>query len=346
MADTLAYIPEVIQAHFDEAAYLYSEFVLETAATIPKAAYLKGVEQRLHANLEGLLINAEAAWPLCEGALEEDDPGAFFVAAYLAFHSAELDKVKPVVEAGKSQSALLQAVSYGLAWHPWNKSGFWAEKFATAKQLAIVSIGLFCFQLHKQPAPVTYASLLEKTLAANEHPVSLNLLSGIQKNQDASALSALRNYQSDELHEVYFQVLKTRAGLQDSSALSLLKHFVLSENDFREQAIAICFSSLEKQEAKQWVAELKQTPDSERWMLLAIAELNEQALLPWVIKQMEFPHLSRIAGQVFCRLTGFDLRRKGWTLNDETLDKQWLDFEGDEELDWPDAVKIKQAMSI
>ena len=122
MADTLAYIPEVIQAHFDEAAYLYSEFVLETAATIPKAAYLKGVEQRLHANLEGLLINAEAAWPLCEGALEEDDPGAFFVAAYLAFHSAELDKVKPVVEAGKSQSALLQAVSYGLAWHPWNNS--------------------------------------------------------------------------------------------------------------------------------------------------------------------------------------------------------------------------------
>ena len=345
MADTLSFIPEVIQAHFDESAFLYGEFLAETHSAKPNTAYLNGVTERLNANLEGLLINLEAAWPFCEEALAQDDAGGFFTAAYLAFHSGELDKVKPVVEAGKLQTALLQAVAYGLAWHPWTKSGFWAEKFVAAKQAAIVSIGLFCFNIHKQPAPVTYASLLERTLAANEHAVSLNLLSSIQKNKDPSALSCLRNYTADDLDEVYFQVLKTRVALQDISALSLLKPFVLTDNDYREDAIAICFSALEKQEAKQWVAELKQVPESERWMLLAIAQLNEQSLIPWVVKQMAIPALSRIAGHAFCKLTGFDLRQKGWCLDDESLDAEWLHFEGDEELDWPDVAKIKQAMS-
>jgi uncharacterized protein (TIGR02270 family) len=335
-----------VQAHFDEAAFLYSEFLAETYSTQPSPGYLSDIKERLNANLDGLLINADAAWPMCEEALDQDDSGEFFTAAYLAFHSGELDKVRSVVEAGKIQAALLQAIAYGLAWHPWKTSGFWAEKFVAAKQAAIVSIGLFCFNIHKQPAPVSYASLLEKTLAANEHPVSLNLLSFIQKNNDETALTCLKKYTSDDLDEVFFQVLKTRVALQDSTAIALLKPFVLTENENREEAIAMAFSALEKQEAKQWVAELKQAQEPERWMLLAVAELNEQALLPWVIKQMEIPHLSRIAGHVFCRLTGFDLRGQGWTLDDENLDKSWLDFEGDEELDWPDTVKIKQAMNI
>jgi uncharacterized protein (TIGR02270 family) len=346
MADTLAYIPEVIQSHFDDAAFLYSEFLLESTSVKPDNDYLPEVEERLHANLDGLQINIGAAWPLCEEALAQEDAGAFFIAAYLAFHTGELDKVKMVVEVSKSEQAHLQAVGYALAWHPWQKSGFWAEKFIAAKSLPIVWIGHFCFTAHQQTAPVSTSHLLEKTLAENERSVSLNLLSAIHQNHDRSVLSVLQNFHSDDLDELYFQVLKARVALQDSSAIGLLKPFVLTENDNREEAIAIAFSFLEKQEAKQWVAELKQLADSERWMLLAIAELNEQALLPWVIKQMEIPHLSRIAGHVFSRLSSFDLRQKGWILDDEQLDKNWLDFEGDEELDWPDVVKIKQVMSL
>jgi len=346
MADTLGYIPEVIQAHFDDAAFLYSEFLLETCSATANTVYLSDVKQRLNANLDGLLINLEAAWPLCEAALSEDDAGAYFIAAYLAFHVGELDKVKPVVEAGSVESSFLQAVADGLAWHPWHKSGFWAEKFMAARQLPIVWIGQFCFNAHQQPAPLSAAHLLEKTLAVNDRAVSLNLLLSIQQNHDQSVLSILQNFHSEAPDELYFQVIKTRTSLEDSTALELLKPFVLTENNNREEAIAIAFSSLEKQEAKQWVAELKQLPESERWMLLAIAELNEQALLPWVIKQMAIPALSRIAGHVFCRLTGFDLRQKGWCLEDEKLDAEWLNLEGDEALDWPDLVKIKQAMGM
>ena len=346
MSEMLSYIPEVIQAHFDEAAFLYSEFLVETHSAKPNIVYISDVKERLDANLDGLLVNFKAAWTLCEEALTEDDAGAFFTTAYLAFHSGELDKVKPIVEAGALASGLLLAVSYGLAWHPWVKSGFWAEKFVAAKQSAIVSIGLFCFDKHQQMAPVNYSSVLERTLSVGDHPSTMNLLSLIRKNKDDSVLSVVKNYHTESLEETYFEVLKTRVALKDMSAFDSLKPFVMTDNDYREQAIEIVFPVLEKQQAKQWVAELKCLPEPERWMLLAIAELNEKALIPWVVSQMESPKLSRIAGHAFCKLTGFDLRQKGWSLDDELLDSDWLHFDGDEELDWPDVAKIKQAMSL
>ena len=83
MADVQTFIPEVINAHFDEAAYLYSEFQVEVNAAEPDTTYLKGVVARIDANLEGLTINASAAAKHCDAALEGDDSGEFFVAAYL-----------------------------------------------------------------------------------------------------------------------------------------------------------------------------------------------------------------------------------------------------------------------
>jgi len=56
---------------------------------------------------------------------------------------------------------------------------------------------------------------------------------------------------------------------------------------------------LKVDEAKQWIVELKNIPDSECYLLLAVGAMNETPLIPRVVKQMETPELSRIAGKVF-----------------------------------------------
>ena len=41
-----------------------------------------------------------------------------------------------------------------------------------------------------------------------------------------------------------------------------------------------------------------------------------------------------------------DLRDKDWWVKDDSMDPQWLEIDGDEELDWPDVVQIKRALNL
>ncbi len=347
MADVQTFIPEVINAHFDEASYLYSEYQAECEAANTDTGYLKGVVLRLDANLEGLMINAKAADEYCEAAVEGDDAGEIFVASYLAFYAGDLGKIKPLAEVAQGDALLLEAFACGLAWHPWDLSGFWATKFISAKQSAMAAIGLFCFDTHNKSLPIVFNDLLKRTLS-EEKPSELPLLLAIaHKNKDTNILPTLQALKpKNQLDDSHFELLETRLKLGDTSALPILKPFILLENENREAALKLVFSKLKIDEAKQWMAELKACPDTERYLLLAVAAMNEKPLIPWVIKQMELPELARIAGKVLSELTGQNLRKNQWILNDEAMDEAWLAIEGDEELDWPDVIKIKQALGV
>ena len=346
MADVQTFIPEVINAHFDEAAYLYNEFQAEVKAPKPDVIYLKGVVARIEANLEGLAINAEAAAEYCEAALEGDDSGEFFVASYLAFQAGDLEKIKPLAEAAQASTPLLEAFACGLAWHPWALCGFWAAKFISAKQTVMAAVGLFCFNTYKKPLPIRFDELLIRSLS-EKSPTELPLLLFIaRKNNDVTILPILQQQNmTGMLDDKTFQQLITRLKLGDQSALLHLKTFVLSDNDHRESALELAFSQLEISEAKQWMGELKNSPNAERYLLLAVGAMKEKPLLPWVVKQMQIPELARIAGKVFSQLSGQDLRKNEWIITDDKMDEQWLSLDGDEELDWPDVTQIKKAMN-
>ena len=189
--------------------------------------------------------------------------------------------------------------------------------------------------------------MLTRSLSEKNAPELPLLLSIARKNNDTTILPILQQQSASEvLGDTQFQQLKTRLKLGDQSALLHLKSFVLSENDFREPALELAFSLLPKNEAKQWMGELKNTPDAERYLLLAVGAMDEKPLLPWVVKQMEVPALARIAGKVFTQLSGQDLRKNEWIITDDSMDEQWLALDGDEELDWPNVAKIKQAMGL
>lgn len=345
MADVQAYIPEVISAHFDEAMYLYSEYQIEINASELDTAYLNSVTNRIDANLDGLKVNAIPAWAHCEEAMDSGDDGAIFVAAYLAFHLGDLEKIKLVANAGQSESNLLNAVAFGLAWHPWLTSGFWATKFTSAKQTTMAAIGLFCFYQHDKASPIHYESLLKRSLD-NDAQVELPLLLSLgRQRQDLAILPLLQQNSTTDFTFVQFDMLRTRLGLGDASALIDIKQYVLNDNDYREPALDLAFPRLTPDEAKQWMGELKNIPGSERYLVLAVGAMNEVSLTPWIVKQMAVPELARISGKVFSRLTGADLRKKGWVVSDDSMDEQWLSLEGDEELDWPDVAQIKKAMN-
>ena len=57
------------------------------------------LEQRIDAQLNGLMTAPEQAWSICEEALvSTDEPGEAFAAAVLAFRSLAIHKIQRVIE--------------------------------------------------------------------------------------------------------------------------------------------------------------------------------------------------------------------------------------------------------
>ncbi|MCP4494614.1 MAG: hypothetical protein GY820_46035, partial [Gammaproteobacteria bacterium] len=63
-------------------------------------ADLRELEQRIDAQLDGLMASIEQSWQCCLQALEPGEPGEVFTAAVLAFRSHDVKKIQVAIEAG------------------------------------------------------------------------------------------------------------------------------------------------------------------------------------------------------------------------------------------------------
>jgi len=66
------------------------------------------LEQRIEAQLDGLMTAVEEAWEVCLDALELEQPGEVFTATVTAFRSHDVGKIQTAVEAvaGKTGAPL------------------------------------------------------------------------------------------------------------------------------------------------------------------------------------------------------------------------------------------------
>ncbi|MCP4489281.1 MAG: hypothetical protein GY820_18505, partial [Gammaproteobacteria bacterium] len=61
---------------------------------------IRELEQRINAQLDGLMASIEQSWQCCLQALEPGEPGEVFTAAVLAFRSHDVKKIQVAIEAG------------------------------------------------------------------------------------------------------------------------------------------------------------------------------------------------------------------------------------------------------
>src|ERR1044072_4954137 len=77
-------IANVVTQHVEDAAILFAARASLLGAPHVQLHRLRRVDDRLAAHLDGLAIAGDAAWSVCEAALELPAPGALFVAGVRA----------------------------------------------------------------------------------------------------------------------------------------------------------------------------------------------------------------------------------------------------------------------
>jgi uncharacterized protein (TIGR02270 family) len=361
----LSYIPEVISAHIQEAEFLFEQYLAGiTSGEVrleSEKPWFAGLAARLNANLDGLSLNADIAWLELEPLLDEgaslqneDHAGIFFVAAAIAFERGNVERIRRVLDQSASQAETLEAVAFAMAWQPWSMISFWAQKFIQSERFELAYVGLYVHLWHQQPVGALTISLYERLLAKAPDPSFLTkVLRLAVQTREVALVPVLRKLRQPEsgLSPEQFLYLKARLLLGDTTALEALRLFVMSPGADQEAAIALVFSHLDADAARPWMRELQQVARSEsgnrdRLLLQAIAALREKDLLPWVLKQMDKPELARLAGYAVACILGLDIETRGWVLDSEALDEQWLALEGDEMLPWPDAATIRSALGF
>ena len=127
---------DIYEQYVDEASFLW---ILRSIA-VEQPHYninrLHELEQRIEAQLDGLMTSVEEAWELCLDALDVGEPGEVFTASVVAFRSHDVKKIQIAIEAGLSSDEASEGLVSALGWLPTKLVSSWIEKFFTSKDLA------------------------------------------------------------------------------------------------------------------------------------------------------------------------------------------------------------------
>jgi len=305
------------------------------------------LELRIQAQLDGLLSYKEDGWQACLTALQFDEPGEIFTAAYFAFASGDSQKIQLAVEAGCNKQENFSAMLSALAWLPFASIQNWLGKLMQSTLPEHLCLGLCACALHR----ANCGEHLTKILAGgylDSSPEYLSLtLRAISLMQNDNAQYDLSKYHAHSEEGVVFSSLYTSLKQGDGNAMSLIRNYVFSDtkiNDISvtDKAIQVVFRVLPAEEAKKWIQDLGKEPDSLRTVIKSIAILGDPTVLPWLLKLMAQDETARLAGNAFSLITGLDLELekmvKRVTDSDE-MDENTLE-EPDSDFPWPDAAKI------
>lgn len=341
---------DIYHQYLDNASFLW---VLRSIA-VDQPHYnlqdIRELEERIEAQLDGLMLSVEQSWALCEELLELHDPGELFAAAVIAFRSHDANKIQRVVEVGLEDDLAVKGLISAMSWLPGKLLHGWLEKFINSKNLdhkylAVAACGL----RRENPGESLNRVLQRDDCQANSRLYARALkLVGELRRQDL--MPELLNATKSEETEVRFWSLWSAILLGRHEMAEHLQPFILSDGALQKDAIELAFRVLPIEQARSLIAQLGKEPEQARAVIRACAILGDPHAVNWLITRMEDDALARLSGEAFAQITGIDLEANG--LNRELTDEERLadiDEESDaglalnedENLPWPDVAKVK-----
>lgn len=340
-------IKEIVDQHFEEAAFLWSQRDAAAGASNYTLSDLASLDERVEAHIDGLRVAGEYGWGLCEAGLDIEDPGTLFTAAIIAFEGGDKEQIDLVASASSESQAAFRAVVSALGWMDDKRFnaliiGLVSAKSRLYRRLGIAACGI------RRINPKTY---LDQATSSSDLFLKTLALKAVGDLKRADLLPQLQKHLQHEDHDCRFEAAKSALLLGDRSAMNTISAFVFSQSKHTLPAMQVALRLVDGQTARNWLKTQSRNPEQRRQMLSGIGITGEPAYIPMLIKQMKNPELARAAGDAFSMITGADLEQ-------EKLDREWpegieaganddpqdenIDMDMDEDLSWPNADLVAQ----
>lgn len=338
----------LIERMLDDAAFLW----LLRDLAVDRPNYFKfdiaELDQRIQAQLDGLMTAPEISWELCLQALEFGQPGELFAAANVAFRSLDVKKIQHVIEFASATPPSVSGLISALGWLPEKLVGSWINKFLTSKDLFHKYIAISASSVRREDIGMALINILEREDCRAHDQLYVRALRLIGELKRHELVGYLESPLTSKNADVQFWALWSSILLGNKQLAQNLQRYVLNPNPLQIVAIEIAFRVLPLDVARNWISVLAKTPENVRAVILASTVLGDPHAVDWLIHKMREPVFSRAAGEAFTTLTGIHLEDNKLALEelpelDDILpekDESDVSLDDDEYLPFPDVEKI------
>lgn len=344
----LAYL-DIYEQYVDEASFLWLMHTLAVDQPHYSVVELANLEKRIESQLNGLLSNLDIAWKVCDELLEDAGAGEIFTTAILAFRSHDQNKIQTVVEAGTSTEETYKGLLYAMTWLPGNLVHDWIKRFFTSKDLKHKCLAVqVCHQRRENPADYL-VSILQRDDCLKNVSLYVAALKVAGELKRFDLLDDINKAIEHDDEVIRFWAIRSAIFIGDKSQVGKLESYIMEPSDLQREAIEIAFRVLPVTEARLWVSKLVEDPQQVRTLIIITGVMGDPFAIDWLIKKMHETEFSRIAAESFCLITGVDLNKMNMTVmapegidvspNDDPDDEN-VKIHDDENLSWPDVVKV------
>ncbi|RDH84122.1 MAG: hypothetical protein DIZ80_06915 [endosymbiont of Galathealinum brachiosum] len=307
------------------------------------------LENRIQAQLDGLLTALDDAWESCLTALELEEPGEVFTATIVAFKSHDMEKIQQVVKVGLSNKDAEKGLISALGWLPGKLIHPWVKKFFTSKDLNHKYLALCACSIRRENPSEYLNRILERDDCKQHIKLYARALRIIGELRRQDLMQHLTDAIAHDNEEIKFWALWSAILLGHHQLVSQLEPYVLTTNPNQHHAINIAFRVLPIEQAREWISRLSNDKAQTRTVIQATGILGDPHAVNWLILKMKEIVNARLAAQSFTFITGIDLIKNELTGEDrQHLIVQPNDLEGDddisldedENLPWPDYEKV------
>ena len=346
---------EIYEQFVDNASFLWVLRSIAVNQPHYNVADIDELEQRIEAQLDGLMTDVEVAWEICLQALELEEPGEVFTAAVIAFRSHDVLKIQKTIETGLSNNETEKGLISAMGWLPGKFVHPWIKKFFTSKDLNHKYLALAVCSVRREN-PGEYLNKILERDDCNQHVMlyarALRLIGEIRRLDLMPQLSEAINSEQDAIR---FWSNWSAILLGNRAAVTNLEPFVFKTGHYQINAINIAFRVLSIEQARNWISKLSANQDQSRAVIKATGILGDPHAVNWLIGKMSEPAYARLAAEAFTLITGIGLEQYHLEAelppalveqpNNDT-DGDDVSLDEDENLLWPNQEKVSSIWII
>ena len=310
---------------------------------------ITSLEERIDAQLDGLMTSIEIGWEVCDNALELQEPGEVFTALVIAMRSHDPEKIKTAVHAGLNSPVALTGLISALGWLPSDVVNPWIERFLYGKDLQHKFLGIAACSVRRFDPGDVLLSILKREDCTQEiklYSRALRLVGELRRKDCIPFLQVACNHSNEDIK---FWSNWSSILLGNIKNAESLKGFVSKIGPYQNKAIQIAFRVLPIDIAREWISELSKDVKQIRVVIKSIGIFGDPNAVNWLIDKMNDPLYAKLAAESFVYITGVDLEENGLNIdtpenyplipNDDMYD-DIMGLDEDENLPYPDVVKL------
>jgi uncharacterized protein (TIGR02270 family) len=307
------------------------------------------LEQRLAAQLDGLMTSVDIGWEVCEEALELQEAGEVFTAMVVAMRSHESRKIQQAVEVALQHELAMPGLVSAMGWLPDEIATPWIGRFLNGKEMGHKYLGIASCSVRRHDPGELLSTILQRSDCQQHELLYARALRLVGELRRQDCMPALHIAMNAEHEGVRFWANWSAVLLGDRGNIDYFKPLIFKSGPNQIQAIQVAFRIMPVEQARQWISQLSEDEVQVRAVIIATGVLGDPHAVNWLISKMADAALAKLAAESFSYITGIDLEKQKLTIatpdgnalmpNDDVGDDN-VALDEDENLPYPDADKI------